>query len=953
MKSKLLLCLLSLVSLTASATLIEPTTIEDGAFAKNTRWYTLQLGSNKYQIQSPGTAAYIALAQTDLTFEDEDLWCFVGDSVSGFYIYNKAEGVERVLVSPVTMSGTTGGTAYPTMQTLEGLDTSTYEALWKYETSTNISDNGGVVVYLEQYSTGYGANNRDKKLAFWTTGKDAGSSFAVHTGVSTFKVDCDHGALTYSSGAGTYKNLWTSSLTLPALYLRHSNNNMCAASDGTSIMLYDATNGVYTLSVDEGYVITDYSFAFTSSKAMTITPNGGSAVSCAANGSANVSVSDIDAQSCTFTLSGSGNITTSDFYVTIKRTISVDSTRRVVFDNANSSVPYRIPALAKCSNGDLLAISDYRNAKADIGYGRVSLRYKISSDNGATWGSEKALAKYSTSVSGNVWNFAFGDAAAVADRESGKVLVIAACGYKPYQSSTRTDPIRVARFYSEDNGQTWDSGEEITEDIYSLFDERTAGKVPSLFFSSGNILQSKYVKVGDYYRLYHAIPCRGAGTAVIYSDDFGQTWNVLGDVNNLPSATADESKCEEMPDGSVIVSVRVSGKRNFNIFTFTNSEKAEGTWSSEATGITGTNACDGESLTLPAVRNSDGKQVYVLLQTIPQNSQRQFVGFYYKEIADYSDYAGGTALAKDWVKALQVSTTTSCYSTMQLLPNDSIGFLYEENSYNGGYDIIYKQFTLDSITSGAYSLDTSFTDLTSYWDSGVEGRTDGLAAGNAVGMISSLEPVEEAKTAYESNKSQATMEAVWDAAVNQTEKVALEEGVKYYLRNKKFPTKYLKTDKSTLTAGTDTTRLSMWVFTKIEGTDYWRMKNDSVDYYVCATPATNVKISVSADEVDADSFQVVSSIEGYSYLACQHPTNASYPAIHHDNYNKIVCWTTGADASQWVIFPAYDQTVGINDIVADNQASTNAGKLFDLQGRRLPKPEQGIIVSERKKWLKP
>ena len=39
----------------------------------------------------------------------------------------------------------------------------------------------------------------------------------------------------------------------------------------------------------------------------------------------------------------------------------------VVFDNANSEVPYRIPALAYTRAGKLLAVCDYRLNKADIG----------------------------------------------------------------------------------------------------------------------------------------------------------------------------------------------------------------------------------------------------------------------------------------------------------------------------------------------------------------------------------------------------------------------------------------------------------------------------------------------------------------------------------------------------------------------------------------------------------
>ena len=46
--------------------------------------------------------------------------------------------------------------------------------------------------------------------------------------------------------------------------------------------------------------------------------------------------------------------------------------------------PYRIPAIAKANNGDLIAISDDRFCGADIGYARVDLVYQVSHDDGKT-----------------------------------------------------------------------------------------------------------------------------------------------------------------------------------------------------------------------------------------------------------------------------------------------------------------------------------------------------------------------------------------------------------------------------------------------------------------------------------------------------------------------------------------------------------------------------------------
>ncbi|WP_051559296.1 sialidase family protein [Hoylesella enoeca] len=180
--------------------------------------------------------------------------------------------------------------------------------------------------------------------------------------------------------------------------------------------------------------------------------------------------------------------------------------QRLFETKKTDTIPYRIPAIATCSNGDLIAVSDYRYCGADIGFGPVDLHYRISHDNGRTWGPEKLLADGNGTAKNNTWNYAFGDCAIVADRNSNEVLVVCVAGKRPYSRSTRKNPCRAACFRSHDNGQTWDKGMEITEQIYSLFDSRKAGPIRSLFVGSGKIHQSRYVKTGKYYRfMLHSV----------------------------------------------------------------------------------------------------------------------------------------------------------------------------------------------------------------------------------------------------------------------------------------------------------------------------------------------------------------------------------------------------------------------------------------------------------------
>ena len=375
------------------------------------------------------------------------------------------------------------------------------------------------------------------------------------------------------------------------------------------------------------------------------------------------------------------------------------------------SIPYRIPALAELQDGSVLLLADYRHCFSDIGFGRVDIRGKVLSPDGRRWGEEFTLIE-GTGIEGAV-DCGYGDPAIVADRESEDVLVALVCGNTIYwhPSTTRQNPNRISLMRSSDSGKTW-GVEEVTEQIYTLFDEAPDGCVQSCFIASGKIFQSRIIKVGSHYRIYAALTARPNGNRVIYSDDFGKTWAVLGGLSQLPAPHGDEPKCEELPDGRVVLSSRAMGGRYFNIYTYTDAATGEGSWDEAAPSgkrakgcISLENACNGEILILPAVRNADKAEVMLAFQSVPFGPGRTNVGIYAKELP--SDISAITAevFAADWNMKYQVSETWSAYSTMIQLSNGNIAFYFEE-SHNGmttTYDMIYQELSIETITSGLYS----------------------------------------------------------------------------------------------------------------------------------------------------------------------------------------------------------------------------------------------------------
>jgi sialidase-1 len=201
--------------------------------------------------------------------------------------------------------------------------------------------------------------------------------------------------------------------------------------------------------------------------------------------------------------------------------------------------------------------------------------------------------------------------------------------------------------------------------------------------------------------------CTHKGNWVVYSDDFGDTWRVLGSAEESCAPQGDEPKCEELPDGSVLLSSRKGGGRYFNIFKFTNRRRAEGAWTGVVDsqqvpgGISNeSNACNGEILIVEAISAKTGKRAVLALQSLPAGPGRSNVTIYYKDITDKATYADARAFASDWQGSYQVTQKLSAYSTMTQQQDGRIAFLYEEEP--GDYQIVYVPLSINTITGGKY-----------------------------------------------------------------------------------------------------------------------------------------------------------------------------------------------------------------------------------------------------------
>ena len=385
-----------------------------------------------------------------------------------------------------------------------------------------------------------------------------------------------------------------------------------------------------------------------------------------------------------------------------------------IFSNGTiNKIPiyWRIPSIVRMNDGALWAFTDKRYyAATDLGNGKdtphkIEIYGRKSIDNGTNWSDTAVvLTSHMTISNDKEYLYAFGDAGTVVDRESGHVLMMTASGKSGVGSSNAGRPY-VTRSVFDNNAWT-------TTNVSDQFYGTNYVYGTNLFVTSGRIIQSTIYKKDKYYRLYAGVCLYSKNASyVVYSDDFGETWHYLGGYQQAPVPDGDECKVEELPNGDILLQTRrrVGGAgRYFNVFSFSDLAKGEGTWqasavtsgASDISGQTFASACNGELMLVPAKRVSDNKQTYVVLLSVPSSgdSNRTKVCIYWKELPSF--YSNPANYVAGWNKYL-CNTQFRAYTTMALDNTGEIAFLAE------GDGIWFQKLSLATITSNKYAYNPS------------------------------------------------------------------------------------------------------------------------------------------------------------------------------------------------------------------------------------------------------
>lgn len=621
---------------------------------------------------SNGNSGEQVKAQALDYFDEGQLWCFVGNATS-YKIYNKKAG-ETLQMASGNTSITASVYAVLAAANADGTD-------WKFMDNFSMSDGPGWgICYANYNGTDLSLNPKGgvaagKDIGYYTNGDGNGGSRWLIADASS-EIALTPNGLTTSTMTTYTHNIAYLTVTIDCT----SSRTLMTKDNFTTMTGYVPTGAEITFATPalfQNYSFTGYN-------------NGNS-------------------QSVTFTASSEPQTVTATFTEARSEARYLWEPLRI---NGNEPDYYRIPAIVTAKNGDILAINDRRyNNATDLGnngtqHHHIDIIGVASSDNGATWSEEFIVMD---DPNDGVNDYGYGDAAVVADRERNEVLVMACGGNIFYTKQTLGNHQTIHRTVLTHNGSKWEASgiENVTSQFY-------AGELSTcvgMFIGSGAISQSRKIKKGDYYRVYCAVLARDSKNYAFYSDDFGKTWTLMGSV----AANDNEAKIDELPDGNVLLSVRTSGGRLFNVWTWSDNTYTEGAWGtavktqSQTEGISfGGNSTNGDIRMIPAIKKATGEQVVLAMQSVPTGSGRSNVALFYKEMDPNGTYTDPTTVAQNWSNKYQVTSNPSAYSTFNPQPDGRIAFYMEEspitvNEALTGYYLCYLPLTIDEITNNLYT----------------------------------------------------------------------------------------------------------------------------------------------------------------------------------------------------------------------------------------------------------
>jgi sialidase-1 len=354
------------------------------------------------------------------------------------------------------------------------------------------------------------------------------------------------------------------------------------------------------------------------------------------------------------------------------------SGKNTVFKSGDDAYhTYRIPAIVRAENGDLLAFAEGRKDSAGD-HGNIDIVMKRSKDGGESWEAMTLVQDEWSDPTARVW---IGNPSPVVDlldeRAPGRIWL----------AFTRSNAGMFVT-HSDDHGKTWAKRRDVSKETLD----------PDWGWCAAGPVHAIQLKRGTHKgRL--VVPCdhqqKDAGTwgaHLMLSDDHGKTWRLgAADTRSLGDAIhPNECVAVELNDGRIYVNAR--DQHGSNPATRAVAYSSDGGETFDAPFAPEPN------ITTPVVQNSairfagksDGNDRSILIYSCPGHRKQR------RDLTILASFDEG----QSWPIKTVLHKGPAAYSDLIKLDDERVGVLYEggEKSYG---EIVFSVFEVDDLSRAA------------------------------------------------------------------------------------------------------------------------------------------------------------------------------------------------------------------------------------------------------------
>ena len=330
----------------------------------------------------------------------------------------------------------------------------------------------------------------------------------------------------------------------------------------------------------------------------------------------------------------------------------------------------RIPSIIAARSGTLLAFAEARRSSA-ADAGDIDLVLRRSTDGGSTWSTLKVIGDNGPNT--------FGNPCPVMDRATGTIWLLSTQNAgtdreKDILAGTSVGSRTVWVMKTTDEGVTWSAPAEITPSVkasgWTWY--ATGPGIGIQTTSGGFVIPANHAEAESVHRSH-----------LILSDDGGQTWKLGASAD----AGTNESQVVELDNGNLMLNMRNHPPRPDNFRMVATSEDRGRTLSKAAPDAALVEPPAQASLLRLTTSKSHDRNRLLFSNPASTRRERMTVRLSYDE--------GAT-----WPVSRIVHEGPAAYSSLVVLPDNTIGVLFERGAASPYERITFARFTLDWLTDG-------------------------------------------------------------------------------------------------------------------------------------------------------------------------------------------------------------------------------------------------------------